>query len=211
MAADADRSPAVRQQAAAPTTFASPSNTGVPAGWQPKRTINGDYTVSKRGAVIQDLRINGDLVIEASGVTIKRVDVVGGSINNYAGSGCQTGLKVKRTTIRRDANETTSGDEPAMQAGGYVASRVRIDGLPEGFRVGGKDDCGPVRIKRSYARVTSPDDCGDWHGDALQGYDGARLTIRDSRLDLRSRRAVEAPRRSSTRPVRATPPSTSTG
>ena len=53
-------------------------------------------------------------------------------------------------------------------------------GLPTG--------CGPVRIVDSYARVVSPTTCDDWHGDALQGYDGTRLTIRDSSLILAERR-----------------------
>lgn len=160
------------------------ANTGVPRGWEPVRTINGDKTVSRRGAIIKDVRIKGDLVIAARDVRVVRVDVVGGSINNWVGSDCQTGLSIRRTTIRRAPGESTSGDEPALQAGGYVAQRVLVDGLPEGFRVGGKRECGKVVLRRSYARVVSPDDCGDWHGDALQGYDGAHVKIRNSRLDL---------------------------
>jgi hypothetical protein len=165
-------------------TYPTDRDTGVPRRWTPRRTIDGDHVVRRAGAVVQDLRINGDLVIAAPDVTVKRVDVVGGSINNWAGSSCQTGLRVRRTTIRRAPGETTSGDEPAITAGGYHAYRVRIDGLPEGFRVGGKDECGPVVITRSYATVVSPDDCSDWHGDGLQGYDGASVRVRMSRLEL---------------------------
>lgn len=164
--------------------FPTARDTGVPRGWTPRRTIDGDHVVRRAGAVVRDLRVNGDLVIAAPDVTVERVDVVGGQINNWAGSGCQSGLKVRRTTIRRAPGQTTSGDDPAISAGGYRAYRVRIDGLPEGFRVGGKDECGPVVITRSYATVVSPDDCGDWHGDALQGYDGASVTVRSSRLEL---------------------------
>ena len=158
--------------------------TGVPRGWTPRRTLNRDVVVRTAGAVVSDLRINGDLVIDAQDVTVKRVDVVGGEINNWSGSTCHSGLRVRRTTIRPAPGQTTSGDDPAFATGGYVAKRVRIKGLPKGFRVGGKDECGPVRIIRSYATVVFPDVCGDWHGDALQGYYGARLTIRMSRLDL---------------------------
>src|SRR6185436_11887451 len=67
------------------------------------------------------------------------------------------------------------------------AKDVKILGHPEGFRVGGKDECGPVKIVNSFAKVVSPDDCGDWHGDALQGYDGAALTVRNSVLKLDER------------------------
>ena len=176
--------PASGRAAERATTFPTARTTGVPRGWTPRRTINGDHVVRRPGAVVSDLRINGDLVIAAPDVTVKRTDVVGGQINNWAGSVCHSGLTVRRTTVRRAPGQTTTGDEPAFSAGGYRAYRVRIDGLPEGFRVGGKDACGPVVIKRSYATVVSPDVCGDWHGDALQGYDGARLTLRMSRLEL---------------------------
>lgn len=172
---------AARQAAA---EFPTDATTGVPRRWTPRRTVNGDHVVRRAGAVVSDLRVNGDLLIAARDVTVKRVEVVGGRIDNWAGSGCQSGLKVRRTTIRRAPGQTTSGDEPALNAGGYHAYRVRIAGLPEGFRVGGKDECGPVVIRRSFATVVAPDDCGDWHGDALQGYDGAALTIRTSRLEL---------------------------
>jgi hypothetical protein len=41
-----------------------------------------------------------------------------------------------------------------------------------------------VLIQDSFARVTSPDSCGDWHGDGIQGYDGAALTVRNVTLEL---------------------------
>lgn len=176
------------RKAVAPLEFPTRASTGVPRGWQPRRTVEGDLVVRKAGAVVRDLRVMGDLVISAPDVTVLRVEVLGGSIDNWAGSTCHTGLRIRRSTVARAPGQVTSGDFPAIQAGGYHASRVRIDGLPEGFRVGGKDECGAVVIRKSYARVVSPDECGDWHGDGVQGYDGGRLTVRDSRLDL-----VEAP------------------
>ena len=150
--------------------FPTLSSVGVPAGWTPVRVVNGDYTVSTAGAVVQDLRINGSLIVNAPNVTVRRVEMLGGSINNFVGPTCRNGLVVEDTTIARGPGQTTSGDWPAIGAGGYTARRVKIDGLPEGFRVGGVENgCGPVRIEDSYARVVSPDNCGDWHGDGLQG------------------------------------------
>jgi hypothetical protein len=62
---------------------------------------------------------------------------------------------------------------------------VKIDGLSEGFRVGGSSNgCGEVRIEDSFARIFSPDTCNDWHGDGVQGYDGAKLIIRNVTLDM---------------------------
>lgn len=164
--------------------FPTARTTGVPRGWTPRRVVDGDFVVRRAGAVVSDLRINGDLVIAAPDVTVERVVVAGGQIDNWRGSTCHSGLTVRRTTIRKAPGQVTSGDDPAFTAGGYRAWRVRIAGLPEGFRVGGKDECGPVVIMRSFATVVAPDRCYDWHGDALQGYDGARLTVRMSRLDL---------------------------
>lgn len=157
----------------------------MPRGWQPARTVNGDLTVRTAGAVVKNVRIvDGDLIISAPNVTVKRVEVLGGVIDNFRGGTCQTGLKVNATTIRRGPGQTTTGDDPALGVGGYTARRVAILGLPEGFRVGGKDDCGGVKIVDSFAKVVSPDDCGDWHGDALQGYFGGALTVRNSVLKM---------------------------
>lgn len=186
--------PAVAAQAApapaepsAPRTqswFATPDNTGTPQGWKPRRTVEGDLVVRRAGARVRDVRVLGNLIVAAPDVTLHRVEVVGGSIDNWSGSTCHPGLVLRRTTVRTAEGQVTSGDDPAVTAGGYRAIRTKIDGLPEGFRVGGADECGPVTIRRSYARVVAPTVCGDWHGDALQGYDGARLVIRESRFDL---------------------------
>ena len=163
--------------------FPTERTAGVPVGWKPKRTIQGDLEVGRRGAVIEDVRVFGDINVNAYDVTLKRVEVVGGVIQNWVGETCYTGMKVVRSTIRKAPDQQTSGDFPALSTGGYVARRVAIIDLPEGFRVGGASGgCGPVRIVDSYARVVSPTICGDWHGDALQGYDAGHLVLRNSTL-----------------------------
>lgn len=181
--ATAKRAPA--QRFAAKHGFPTSRTAGVPRGWQPKRTVRGNFTVSKAGTVVSDLRvIDGDLIVAAPNVTLRRVEVQGGVIDNFRGGTCHTGLKVVATTIRRAPGQSTEGDYPALGVGGYTARRVAIIGLPEGFRVGGKHSCGGVNIVNSFAKVVSPDQCGDWHGDALQGYDGGALLIRNSVLKL---------------------------
>ena len=152
----------------------------------PKRTVSGrDVVISRPGAVVQDLRlIDGTLVIDADNVVVRRVEIQGGSIKNWVGSDCHSGLKVRATTLMRSPGQVTTGDEPTLESGGYSANRVEILGLSEGFRVGGKEECGPVRIVNSYAQIHSPDSCGDWHGDGLQGYDGGHLVLRNSVLKL---------------------------
>lgn len=167
--------------------FPRPVNTGVPRGWQPRKTVNGDLTVTKDGAVVEDVRVYGDLVINAEKVTVRRVDVVGGQVKNTTGGSCGKGLKLIEVTIRNDPDHPTTGEEsPAIGEGGYTARRVEIKGMPEGFRVGSVDACGRVVIKDSFATVTPPRNCDDidWHGDTLQGYGGGALKIRNTRLVL---------------------------
>ncbi|MBD3915223.1 DUF4082 domain-containing protein [Nocardioides hwasunensis] len=164
--------------------FPTQATTGVPVGWTPARVVNGTYRISTPGAVVEDLQVNGSIEVAAPNVTLRRVEVVGGSIDNFAGPTCQPGLLVENSTIRK-GGATSASDSPALQAGGYTARGVQIDGLAEGFRVGGRTSgCGPVTIEGSWARVVRPDTCGDWHGDGIQGYGGPALTVRRTTLIL---------------------------
>lgn len=166
--------------------FPTRRSAGVPVGWTPKRTSTSTVTVDTPGAVVEDLRIvNGDLNIAAPNVTVRRVEIQGGVIDNFAGSQCSPGLRLIAVTVRRAPGQVTEGDFAAVGVGGYTARRVEISGLPEGFRVGGAGNCGPVKIVNSWALVTSPDICVDWHGDGLQGYDGDPLVLRRSVLKMR--------------------------
>lgn len=168
-----------------PGGFPTRSSAGVPAGWSPVRTVNGNYTASTAGQVVEDLRINGSLIVTAANVTVRRVEVVGGFITNHTGPSCAPNMIVEDSTIRKGAAATDDGGQPALGDGSYTARNVKIENLPEGFRVGGKGSgCGPVTIENSYAYVTAPDSCTDWHGDGVQGYDGPALTIRNSVLEL---------------------------
>jgi hypothetical protein len=165
--------------------FPTRRTAGVPVGWTPKRTSTSTVTVDTPGAVVEDLRIvNGDLIIAAPNVTVRRVEIQGGVIDNYAGSECSPGLRLVAVTVRRAPGQVTEGDFAAIGVGGYTARRVEIAGLPEGFRVGGAGECGPVKVVNSWATVVSPDICEDWHGDGLQGYDGDSLLLRRSVLKM---------------------------
>lgn len=155
----------------------------MPANWQPKQQVTGDYYVRQAGAVIEDLRItDGAIVILAPDVTLRRIDAVGSRVLNGQGSTCYSNLVVEDSDFT--ANGATSDqDQPVIQFGGYTARNVMIDGVPEGLRVGGSDiGCGPVNVLDSYVRVVSPDRCSDWHGDGIQGYGGNSLTVRNTTL-----------------------------
>lgn len=171
----------------APAAWPNATNTGVPAGWVPASTRSTDLTVTTAGAVVENIRlINADIVVRAANVTIRRVEVQGGRIYNDAGSTCAAGMLLEDVSIIRAPGQTTRAADPsAVGVGGYTARRVRIDGLPEGFRVGGRSaGCGPVTIEHSFARIVRPDECGDWHGDGIQGYDGPALTATHNTIEL---------------------------
>jgi hypothetical protein len=171
--------------------FPNPANTGVPNGWVPASTRYTDLRVTTSGAVVQDIRfVNATLIIDAPNVTVRRVEIQGGRINNVPNNTCRNGLVIEDTSIIRAPNQVTVwNDPPAVMHGGYTARRVEVIGLPEAFRVGGAGSfaCGPVVIENSYVKVNSPDTCGDWHGDGVQGYDGPAVTIRNVTLDLDER------------------------
>lgn len=177
-----------RKTAASAKGFPSAGTTGVRSGWKPVRTVSGDYTVTKAGAVVQDLRITGDLNVIADNVTIRRVEVIDGQINNRA-RGCVSNLRIEDTSVLRKVGDIGL---PAIQDGGYTAVRVKIDGPSEGFRAG---PCGDVVIQDSYANIKPYAGIGDaltvascqanasaWHGDVVQGYGGSDVTVRNSTL-----------------------------
>jgi hypothetical protein len=171
----------------AETSFPSPSTTGVPLGWKPAATYTKTLRISERGAVLEDVRlVNADLVINADDVTVRRVEVQGGRIFNDANGQCHNGLLLEDVSlIRAPGQVTNDAGAPAVGTGGYIARRVKIEGLPEGFRVGGRArGCTAVRIEDSYVQVISPEQCRDWHGDGIQGYDGPALTVRNVTLHM---------------------------
>jgi len=166
--------------------FPNPGSTGVPANWSPKQTRSGDVRVRQAGAVVQDLLIQGgDLLVEAPNVTIRRVKLQGGAINNVVNGTCNTGLTIEDTSLEPAPGQNSSTEtEGVVGTGGYTARRVEIWRRAEGFRVGGKDDCGGVRIEDSFAKIVMPDGRSDLHSDGLQGYDGGALTVSNVTIDF---------------------------
>lgn len=154
----------------------------MPAGWTPTQTINGDFNVTTAGAVVQDIRIvNGTLYVNADNVTVRRVQVDNGRIYNYQGP-CRTGTVIEDSTV----NTGTSAD-PGIDGSAYTVRRSLVVSH-EGVGVaGGAGDgnCGTTTVEDSYVYANPPSPCGaDWHGDALQGFHGSNLVIRNSVFEL---------------------------
>lgn len=165
------------------------SNTGTPAGWVPTSTRSTDLRVTTAGAVVQDVLLtNGaDILVDAPGVTIRRVRLEGGRIDLSPGSACNR-TRIEQVTIRRPAGTVTDSDqEGRITPGGWDVSRLHIDGAPEGLRAGGKAQCGANSISDSYIRIQAPDVCADWHGDGIQGYDGGPVSVTNVAIDFQER------------------------
>jgi hypothetical protein len=164
--------------------FPTPSNTGVPAGWVPARTLTSDLEVKHPGAVIQDVRLeNADIIVEAPNVTIRRVDLRGGAITNFVGHPCQGGMVVEDTTIEPPPGKIYSVEtEGVIEASGYTARRVKIWRRSEGFRA--EENCGRVRIENSFAKIVIPPGRCDLHADGLQGYGAPWTTVVNTTIDF---------------------------
>ncbi|MFH7322132.1 DUF4082 domain-containing protein [Aeromicrobium sp. JJY06] len=165
--------------------FPTSTNTGVPKDWEPQQTFTGDVDIDEPGAVLEDVRIvNGVLHVRAPDVTIRRVEFVGSRIDNLQASSCNNDLVIEDSSFVRGDTELF---QPAVQFGGYRATRVKVIGLSEGLRAGGRPNgCGPVVIEDSYVSIAPADGCPDvdWHGDGFQAYDAAAVTIRDTTILL---------------------------
>jgi Bacterial TSP3 repeat len=163
--------------------FPTPATTGVPPGWKPKQVRTSDLRVTRPGTVVRNVLLkNADILVEAPNVTLRRVELRGGAINNWPGEDCNSGLVIEQSTIGPAPGQNYGNDsEGVVGYGGYTAKGVKISRRSEGFRASG---CGPVRVEDSFALITPPRPCGDWHGDGLQGYDAEAVKVRNVTLEL---------------------------
>jgi hypothetical protein len=176
--------PGFSADASAPLKFPTPDDVGVPDGWEPVRTVTGDFPIEKDGAVIEDLRVeNGTVIVRADNVTIRRVELVNSAIRNEWDR-CYNGLVVEDSTFRGD--RLPHGSDAPIWPGGYTARRVLVEELPEGPRASGvPEGCEYVRIEDSYISARAPKEkCEEWHGDAFQGYYGPKIELRQVVLIL---------------------------
>jgi hypothetical protein len=164
--------------------FPNRDTTGVPRGWKPRETRTDTLTITRPGAVVEDVRLakGADIVVEAKNVTIRRVDLQGGRITNQSGSDCGTGLVVEDSTFEPQPGQPFDGNDlPVIGEGGYVARRIEVWKRGEGFRA---SDCGPVTVTDSFAYILGDTpDCGrGLHSDGVQGYYAKGMTLRNATI-----------------------------
>jgi hypothetical protein len=168
--------------------FPNPATTGVPKGWKPRRTRATDLTVTRRGTVVQDVRFtNGaSILVKADNVTIRRVDMQGGSITNQFGpapASCGHHLLVEDTTFEQIPGQFDASDGPVIGEGSYTARRIEVDGRGEGPRL---SDCGPVTVEDSFISIHGADAgtraCDAVHSDGFQAYYGRGGTFTNNTI-----------------------------
>jgi hypothetical protein len=173
--------------------FPTPTTTGVPAGWVPAQTRTSDLHVTQPGAVVEDILLeNASIVVEAPNVTIRRVRLQGGKITNFNGNPCQGGMVIEDASLEPAPGQDSSIEtEGVIEAAGYTARRVRIWRRAEGFRA--SEDCGPVRIEDSFAKIVIPDGRCDLHSDGIQGYGAPWTTVVNTTIDFNEASCGTAP------------------
>jgi hypothetical protein len=171
-----------------PRVFPNPASTGVPRGWRPARSRSTDLTVTRRGAVVHDVRFTdgASIYVKADDVTIRRVDLQGGVITNQYGSapaGCGHNMLIEDVTFRQIPGRFAPSDFPVIGEGSYTARRIEVDGRGEGPRL---SDCGPVRLEDSFIRIHGADagtpECEQVHSDGVQAVAGVGATARNNTI-----------------------------
>ncbi|WP_229068332.1 hypothetical protein [Actinoplanes sp. DH11] len=172
--------------------------TGVPAGWKPKRTTNGDLTITKNGTVVEDRLVTGSIIVRAADVTIRNTRVYG-SIDNFHGNEIYGHTRIEDTeVVNPPGQEYSQNDQYAFGVANYTCLRCKVINRLEGFRVGAADysGAGSVLIQDSFAQLAVPPGMcasSDPHGDGLQAYGGPKVTLRHNTIDQRRDDCPTAP------------------
>jgi hypothetical protein len=178
--------------------YPTPGCTGVPAGWKPQVTRDGDLTVTKAGTVIEDHLVTGSIYVKAPDVTIRNTRVYG-TVDNFIGDRIYGKLLIEDTeVVNPPGQEFSKNAQYAFGVANYTCRRCKVVNRMEGWRVGADDysGAGPVLIEDSFAQLAVPAgmcETADPHGDGIQGYGGPAVTIRHNTIDQRRDDCPTAP------------------
>jgi hypothetical protein len=178
--ANGQAAPAARAHGYRPGAYPNPATTGVPDGWQPASTHDGDLTVTTPGTVIENMLITGDLQVRANNVTVRRTRVMGIIWDQYDDNEQFSGLLIEDTEVGPDTGVLDWGNG-AVGTAGFTARRVEIHNVTDGFRVSGDN----IVIEDSFVKLSvRPGECN--HLDAVQGYGGGtNVVITHNTFDAR--------------------------
>lgn len=177
--------------------YPTPNCTGVPVGWSPSTTINGDLNVTQAGAVIENHLVTGSISVQAPNVTIRNTRVYG-EINNSLGNTVFGPMLIEDSEVVPPPGQSGGTvDFSAIGESNYTCRRCKIVNRIEGWRISSAvTGSGPVTIEHSYAKIGSdPAYCAqfDPHGDGIQGFFGTFATIHHNTIDQRNDPCTTAP------------------
>lgn len=121
--------------------YPSPSCTGVPSGTTFSKTVNGDYTSTTNGEVIDGWHITGDLNIHATNVVIKNSQIDGTVTNDGIAN---TSFAISDSTAGTATCAT--GGQPSLWGHDFTATRVLLQGHQDAVDMGGDN----VTVTDSY-------------------------------------------------------------
>jgi len=155
-----------------------PNNTGVPPGTV--LTPSGSIQVTEDGAVIEDLDIDGEIMVLADNVTIRRVRITSSDYYpiRYFDDG-NVGLVVEDSEFVLSSPATA-----AISFTDYTARRLNIHGSEDGLKADAN-----VLIEDCWVHDLSngPEE----HNDGVQSTGGKGVTIRHTFLEGASNAAVQ--------------------
>lgn len=141
-----------------PNAFPTPATTGAP-NTTAFAAKPGGTVINTPNAVIDGWHVTGTLLVNAPGVTIRN-SWIEGYLDNEATALGSARMTVTDTTI---GNPSKCDPQPGVGEHDYTATRVRIIGMGDGFRVSGSN----VTVTDSF--VQTCDDPNN-HDDGLQIY-----------------------------------------
>jgi hypothetical protein len=140
----------------------------VPAG--PTLTPSGALTITQDGAIVEDLDVNGSILVDANDVTIRRTRVTTGDF--YP-------IRLADTGLRLLVEDVEIVGQPGCESGisfqHYTAIRVNVHGCNDGLKIG---DSTTIEDSFIHDYWFSPGS----HNDGIQSTGGTGIVIRGNRV-----------------------------
>ncbi len=163
--------PSLRGCAASPGSCGYPTTAtaGVPAG-TPLTVINGNYTITTAGAVVEGKDIRGCVDVRAANVTIRNSKVTGQCF--WA---IETGSAGGTTTIERVEISCINGSGTGIDGPNFKARAVHIHDCENGLEINSNSSIVDSVISAREGTSTA-------HGDGIQSQGGSNVVIRHNTM-----------------------------
>jgi hypothetical protein len=158
--------------------YPTATSTGVPAGTT--LTNSGGMVITAANTVVDSKNVTGSIDIRAPGVVIKNSKISGIVVNDNIST--HHAFTITDSQVGSDTGCSTFGNG-AIGIENYTATRVKVVGYSDAFRVAGGD----ITIQDSWVKLCATDP--NAHSDGIQAYGasgGQNIVIRHNVIDQRS-------------------------